>query len=195
MTVDTFVKKALTNWVCLVWTILVERHGNITNIITRIIISVIVPDPILCVMLWSHLQGSSADNWSASCSAKVSKLLEEGRLWEKVSRISFCNNCTHFSWVQFSRSVVSDSLQPRELQHSRPPCPSPTPGVHSDSCPSSRWCHPAISSFVVPFSSCPQSLLAWGSFPMGQLFTWGCQSIGVSALASVLQWTPRTDLL
>ena len=88
--------------------------------------------------------------------------------------------------VQFSRSVVSDSLWPPELQHARPPCPSPTPGVHSNSCPSSRWCHPAISSSLVPFSSCPQSLPASGSFPMSQLFAWGGQSIGVSASASVL---------
>ena len=88
--------------------------------------------------------------------------------------------------VQFSRSVVSNSLKPHELQHARPPCPSPTPGVHSDSCASSRWCHPAISFSVVPFSSCPQSLSASGSFPMSQLFPWGGQSIGVSASASVL---------
>ena len=86
--------------------------------------------------------------------------------------------------VQFSRSVVSDSLRTRESQHARPPCPSPTPGVHSDSSPSSQWCHPAISSFGVPFSSCPQSLPASGSFPMSQLFTWGGQSTGVSASAS-----------
>ena len=91
---------------------------------------------------------------------------------------------TGFSSVQFSRSVVSDSLRPHESQHARPPCPSPTPGVHSDSCPSRRWCHPAISSSVVPFSSCPQSLPASESFPMSQLFTWGGQSIGVSASAS-----------
>ena len=89
-----------------------------------------------------------------------------------------------FSSVQFSRSVVSDSLRPHESQHARPPCPSPTPGVHSDSCPSSQWCYPAISSSVVPFSSCPLSLPAWESFPMSQLFTWGGQSTGVSALAS-----------
>ena len=88
--------------------------------------------------------------------------------------------------VQFSRSVVSNSLRPHELQHARPPCPSPTPGVHSNSCPSSRWCHLAISSSVVPFSCCPQSLPASGSFPMSQCFAWGGQSIGVSALASVL---------
>ena len=97
--------------------------------------------------------------------------------------------------VQFSRSVVSDSLRPHESQHTRPPCPSPTPGVHLDSCPSSQWCHPAISSSVIPFSSCPQSLPASESFPMSQLFTWGGQIIGVSALASVLPkntqgWSP-----
>jgi len=97
--------------------------------------------------------------------------------------------------VQFSYSVVSDSLQPHELQHTRPPCPSPTPGVHSNSCPSSRWCHPAISSSVVPFSSCPQSLPASESFPVSQLLAWGGQSTGVSASTSVLpkntqDWSP-----
>ena len=99
-----------------------------------------------------------------------------------------------FSSVQFSRSVVSDSLQPHELQHARPPCPSLTPRVHSNSCPSSRWCHPAIFSSVVPFS-CPQSLPASKSSPMSQLFAWGGQSTGVSALASFLpkksqSWSP-----
>ena len=94
-----------------------------------------------------------------------------------------------FSSVQFSCSVMSDSLQPHKPQHTRPPCPSPTPGVHSDSRPSSQRCHPAISSSVVPFSSCPQSLPASGSFPMSQLFTWSGQSIGVSALVSVLPMT------
>ena len=86
----------------------------------------------------------------------------------------------------FSRSVVSDSLQPHESQHARPPCPSPIPGIYSDSCPSSQWCHPAISSSVVPFSSCPQSLLASRSFAMSRLFAGGSQSTGVSASASVL---------
>ena len=76
-----------------------------------------------------------------------------------------------FSSVQFSRSVIPDSLRPHESQHTRPPCPSPTPGVHPNSCPS-RWCHPAISSSVIPFSSCPQYLPASGSFPMSQLLTW-----------------------
>ena len=87
---------------------------------------------------------------------------------------------------QISCSVVSDSLRPHESQHTGPPCPSPTPRVHSDSCPSSQWCHPAISSSVIPFSSCPQSLPASGSFPVSQLFAWGGQRTGVSALASFL---------
>ena len=100
-----------------------------------------------------------------------------------------------FSSVQFSHSVMSDSLRPDESQHTRPPCPSPTPGVHSNSRPLSWRCHPAISSSVIPFSSCPQSLPASESFPMSQLFTWGDQSIGVSALASFLPkntqgWSP-----
>ena len=101
--------------------------------------------------------------------------------------ISQIHPCYHFLVsVQFSRSVVSDSLWPHESQHIRPPCPSPTPRVHSDSCPSSQWCHPAISCSVVPFFSCPQSLPASESFPMSQLFAWGGQSVGVSASASVL---------
>ena len=95
-------------------------------------------------------------------------------------------NIRGFSSVQFSCSVVSDSLRPHESQHARPPCPSPTPGAYSNSCPSSRWCHPAISSSVIPFSSCPQFLPASGSFPMSQLFAWGGQSTGVSASTSVL---------
>ena len=97
--------------------------------------------------------------------------------------------------VQFSHSVMSDSLRPHESQKARPHCPSPTPGVHSNSHPSSRWCHPAISCSVIPFSSCPQSLPASESFPMSQLFASDGQSIGVSALASVLpkntqDWSP-----
>ena len=96
---------------------------------------------------------------------------------------------------QFSRSVVSNSLRPHEPQHARPPCPSPTPGVHPNSCPSSRWCHPTISSSIVPFSSCPQSFPASRSFPMSQRFTSGGQSIAVSASTSVLEmntqdWSP-----
>ena len=97
--------------------------------------------------------------------------------------------------VQFSHSLMSDSLQPHESQHARPPCTSPTPGVYPNSCPSSQWYHPAISPSVIPFSSCPQSLPASGSLTMNQLFTWGGQNIGVSASASVppmntQDWSP-----
>ena len=91
-----------------------------------------------------------------------------------------------FSSVHFSHSVVSDCLRTHGLQHARLPCPSPTPGVHSNSSPLSWWCHPTISSSVIPFSSCPQSFPASGSFQMSQLFTSGGQSIGVSASISVL---------
>ena len=99
-------------------------------------------------------------------------------------------DCVQFSSVQFSHLVASDSLRPHELQHTRPPCPSPSPGVHSNSRPSSRWCHTAISSSVVPFSSCPQSLPASESFPMSQFLAWGGQSTGVSAIALsvLLHW-------
>ena len=97
--------------------------------------------------------------------------------------------------VQFSCSVMSNSLQTHESQHARAPCPSLSPGAHSNSCPSSQWWHPAILSSVIPFSSCPQPLPASGSFPMSQLFAWGGQSTGVSALASLLPkksqgWSP-----
>ena len=110
------------------------------------------------------------------------------RFWHIVFPSSFVS-------VQCSSSVVSDSLWPHESQHTRPPCPSPAPRVTSNSCPSSWWCHPAISSSVIPFSSCPQCLPASGSFPMSQLFTWGGQSTGVSASTSVLpmntqDWSP-----
>ena len=106
-----------------------------------------------------------------------------------------------FQSVQFSHSVVSNSLWPHELQHTRPPCPSPTPRVHPNSCALSQWCHPAISSSVIP--SCPQSFSASGSFPMSQLFAWGDQSIGVSASTSVLpmntqwrrKWQPTPVIL
>ena len=111
----------------------------------------------------------------------------------------FCISWRVGSWygfsVQFSCSLVSDSLRPHESQHATPPCPLPTPRVYPNPCPLRQWCHPTISSSVVPFSSCPQSLPALESFPMSQLFTWGGQSIGVSASTSVLpmntqDWSP-----
>ena len=126
-------------------------------------------------------------------SLPVSLNVASGALCHHVRNLPESN--PNISSVQFSCSVVSDSLRPRELQHARPPCPSLTPRVHQDSRPSSRWCHPAISSSVIPFSSCPQPLPASGSFPMSQLFTWGGHSIGVSASVSVLlmntqDWSP-----
>ena len=120
--------------------------------------------------------------------------MNQGKL-EVVKQEMARVNVDILSSVQFSRSVVSDSLRPHESQHARPPYPSPTPRAFSNSCPSSRWCHPAISSSVTPFFSCPQSLPASGSFPMSQLLAWGGQSTGVSASASVLpmntqDWSP-----
>ena len=101
--------------------------------------------------------------------------------------------CIHS--IQLSGSVMSNSLRPHVLQHARPPCPSPTPGVNSNSCPLSQWCHPTTWSSVIPFSSYPQCFPASGSFQMSQLFAWGGQSIGVSASASGLpmntqDWSP-----
>ena len=112
-----------------------------------------------------------------------------------LSQTGILGRLLGFSSVQFSRSVMSDSLRPHELQHARSAFPSPTPEVHSNSCPLSWWCHPTISSSVVPFSSCPQSLPASESSPMSQIFTWVGQSIRVSALASfppknTQDWSP-----
>ena len=110
-------------------------------------------------------------------------------------RVQCVKLCSLHTSVQFSCSVMSNSLRPHELEHARPPCPSPTPRAYSNSCPLSRWCHPTISSSVVPFSSCLQSFPASGSFPMSQFFTSGGQTIGVSTSASVLpmniqDWCP-----
>ena len=114
-------------------------------------------------------------------------------VWRKHMKASVLR--TGFSSVQFSRSVVSDSLRPHGLQHARLPCPSPSPTACSNWCPLSQWCHPTISSSVIPFSSCPHSFPASGSFQMSQLFASGGQSIGVSASTSVLpmntkDWSP-----
>ena len=128
-----------------------------------------------CDSLQSHLQIS------------VSHPQNDGTGFYNLWVLSHCRFYrSQFSSVQFRCSVVSDSLRPRESQHTRPPCQSPTPRVYWSLCPSSRWCHPAISPSVVPFSSCPQSFPASGSFPMSQFFTSGGQSIAVSASTSVL---------
>ena len=135
--------------------------------------------------------------WVLFCFLRIWQALLNMESW--IKSWNYTKESYIFS-VQFSRSVVSDSLRPHESQHARPPCPSPTSRVHSDSRPLGQWCHPAISSSVIPFSSCPQSLPASESFPMSQLFAWGGQSTGVSALASFLPrntqgWSPseQTD--
>ena len=117
------------------------------------------------------------------------------QVWLNPTLHLLCTSIIKFSSVQFSRSVMSNSLWPHELQHAGPTCPSPTPGVYPNSCPLSQWCHLTISSSVIPFSSCLQSFPASGSFQMTQLFASGGQSIGVSASTSVLQmntqdWSP-----
>ena len=126
---------------------------------------------------------------------KPNRLYHSGQMEERKTSMEYKE---FLSWIRrpcgwaaqahthFSSLSCVQLLWPHESQHTRPPCPSPTSGVYSNSCPSSRWCHPAISSSVVPFSSCPKSLPASGSFPMSQLFASGAQSIGVSASASVL---------
>ena len=137
--------------------------------------------------LWAMPCRATQDGWVIVESSDKTWSTGEGN--GKPLQYSYLK--TPISWVQFSRSVVSNSLQP----HESPPCPSPTPGVHPNSCASSQWCHPAISSSVIPFSSCPQFLPDSGSFPMSQLFAWGSQSIEVSASAWVLSmntqdWSP-----
>ena len=149
---------------------------------------VLVPSWGVCTAIWCISLGSTGGEALTRCrmvtlgwaKARGTQKVDE---WDSWSTNLFSS--VYFSLVHFSRSVVSDFLRPHELQHARPPCASPTPGVHPNSCPSSQWCHPAISS-VVPFSSCLQSLPASESFPMSQFFAWGDQSIGVSALASFL---------
>ena len=154
------------------------------------LISILV---ILILINWSFKDSSTLTR--ADSVSLVNFLLELGlgSLF-KQSNKGFKSAVVHFKcWSVQSLSCVH-SLRPHEWQHARPPCPSPTPRVHSDSSPSSQWCHPAISSSVIPFS-CPKSLPASESFPMSQLFAWCGQSTGVSALASFLQkksqgWSP-----
>ena len=141
---------------------------------------------------WQILFWGAPKSLQTDCSHEIKRCLLLGR--EAMTNL-----------VQFSRSVMSDSLQPHGLQHTRPPCPSPTPGLYSNSCPPSWWCHPTISSSVIPLSSCLQSFPASGFFQMSQTFTSGGQSIGVSASTSVLpmniqdlfplEWTGWMSLL
>ena len=145
-----------------------------------------------------YLKWISSKDLLELCSMLCGSLDEKG-VWGRIDTC-ICMYVYIYIYIylrsdQISCSVMSDSLRPHESQHARSPCPSPTPGVHSDSRLSSQWCHPVISSSIIPFSSCPQSLPASESFPMSQLFTWGGQSTGVSASASFLPkktqgWSP-----
>ena len=121
--------------------------------------------------LWKFYQ-----TYSHNLHFRIKRLEFNNRKILKTHSYNIHSKISGFSSVQFSCSVVSDSLRPHEWHHARPPCPSPTPGVHRNSCPLNRWCHPAILSSVVLFSSCSQSLPASGSFPMSQLLAWGGQS-------------------
>ena len=161
--------------------------------------------PILCTEPSSHLvnrdsmEVGHSEKSQRRCKGKTKMVLFTKSLNLILKLCYFLKkslrNFTYLSSVRFSHSVVSDSLRPHEPQHARPPCPSPTPRVYPDSCPLCQWCHPTISSSVVPFSSCPQCFPASGSFQMSQLFSSGGQSIGVSASTSVLpmntqDWSP-----
>ena len=175
-----------------------------------LLVPALCTDPSLTPELWTQASFwvvSLCERWPSACwhlpsiilifsLQKDSTLAYLGCFFTRAATIP--SSYISGSLVQFSRSVVSDSLWPHESQHTRPPCPSPIPGVHSDSRPSSQWCHPAISSSVIPFSSCPKSLPASESFLMSQLFTWSGQSTGVSALASFLPkksqgWSSEMD--
>ena len=152
-------------------------------------------------LLWTLLQWTwvCEDLFEILISVLLDKYLEVGLLDHMLVLVLISWGPSYYFplylSVQFSHSVMSNSLRPHESQHARPPCPSPAPGVHSNSRPLSRWCHPVISSSGVPFSSCPQSLPASESFPMSQHFARGSQSTGVSASASLLPkntqgWSP-----
>ena len=146
-------------------------------------------NPTDCSLSGSSVHGISQPRILGWVAISYSRRYSQPKDQNLVSCVSWTDS------VQSSCSVVSDSLRPHESQYARPPCPSPTPGVYSNPCPLSQWCHPTISSSVIHFSSCPQSFPASGSFPMSQLFTSGGQSIGVSASTSVLptntqDWSP-----
>ena len=150
-------------------------------------------DYIFCSWRWRSSIQLAKTRRGADCGSYHELLIANFRL--KLKYVGKTTTFWSFSSVQFSHSVVSDSLRPHEPQHARPPCPSPTPGVHPNPCPSSWWCHPTISSSVIPFSSRLQSFPASGSFQMSQFFASGDQSIGVSASTSVLpmntqDWSP-----
>ena len=145
------------------------------------------------VLLRVEVGGAEIHNKN-HCTCRKGKLNQYIQVWKLKISIYIDNEYRTYSSVQFSGLVVSDALRLHELQHTRAPCPSPTPRAYPNSCPLSRRCHPAMSSSVIPFFSCPQSLPASGSFQMSQLFTSGGQSIEVSALSvlsmNIKDWSP-----
>ena len=172
----------LHSFCCMVF----EEKSDIVLILISLLVDYLCPSAFFFLIFFFHLCSlfisySCLVFWSLN--KFLSKVLQS--LLGLLSIISY-NFCDGKSSVQFSRSVASNSLQPHELQHTKPPCPLPTPRVHPNPCPSSRWCHPAISFSVIPFSSCPQSLPASETFPVSQFFAWSGQSTGVSTSASVL---------
>ena len=139
----------------------------------------------MCFLSVLYLMSCLSGPWSFCCK-NILIVLWVSLVYKKLFFSCYSIESFLYLSVPFSRSIVSDSLRPREPQHARPPCPSPTPRVHPNPCPLTRICHPTISSSVVPFSSCPQSFPASGSFQMNQLFATGGQRIGASASTSVL---------
>ena len=157
-------------------------------LLSSLLLPLLCPPPFLPHSLWCW------GSFPGSRSESVSQGTRIGTDTDMIIWYKFKVPCKDL--FQFSSVAQScPTLQPHELQHARPPCSSPTPGVYSNSCPLSRWCHPAISSSVVPFSSCPQSLPASGSFPMSQLFTEVAKVMEFQLQHQSFQWTPRTDLL
>ena len=144
--------------------------------------------PTLCdPMDWARQASLSITNtWSLPKLMSIELVMPSNHMILCLTLLLLPSIFPSISSFQFSRSIVSNSLQSHELQHARPPCPSPTPGVYPNPCPSGRWCHPTFSSSVIPVSSCPQSFPASGSFQMIQLFVSGVQSMGVSASTSAL---------
>ena len=176
-------------------------HGSVTSIPSPRRPDISPPEHALCTPLWLH---SLFSWWPTLIPLQIPQSYWEGQIWPCSVHQSNLppspsplprTQSSDFSSVQFSCSVMFDSLWPHGLQHARPPCSLPTARVYSNSCPLSRWCHPAIASSDSPFSSCPQSFPASGSFQMSQLFASGGQSIGVSASISLLpmntqDWSP-----
>ena len=176
-----FNREGLCLWYTLIWRIFVvclKHHLSLSVVLSKVLYAEL--------QFISYFPDSTPGLNSAQKSLLNFSNIYIWKIWKWLADLFFSNMPLLLYSVQFSLSVMSNSLQPHELQHSRPPCPSPNPGAYPNPCPLSWWYHPTISSSVIPFSSCPQSFPASGSFQMSQLFASGGQSIGVSASTSVL---------